>query len=75
MSRMTDYILDAEERGELEYNVITGNYEPTKGVARGKQESTLESTLGLTREHIAFIKSDAFKQEWIEVCKKVDNHD
>ena len=70
---MTDYILDQEDQGNLEYNAFTGNYEPTKGVARGKQESTPESTLSLTREQIAFIKSDAFKSEWIEFCKKVDN--
>ena len=74
MSRIGDWVLDQEEQGNLEYNVITGSYEPTKGVGKGKQESTLESTLGLTREHIAFIKSDQFAKEWNEFCKKVDNN-
>ena len=61
MSRIGDWVLDQEEQGNLEYNAITGSYEPTKGVGKGKQESTLEDALAFASE---YMKTPEFAKEW-----------
>ena len=55
MSRITDYVLEQEANGELEYSESKAIYE---------QRKSLESTFTLTREQKEYMKTDAFAKEW-----------
>lgn len=42
MSRTTDWVIDLQERGLLDYDPVNGHYYPTFPVYRSKAEQELE---------------------------------
>lgn len=73
MSKITDYILEREERGELEFDAITRTYEPTKGVARVNTRKLTNDRLMTLEEHLEFahdyMKTEQFAKEWDKFCE------
>jgi len=67
MSRITDYVLDQESNGELEYSESNAMYYPTDTNTKGKQEKSLEDTLAFAK---MYMKSDKFATEWDNFVRK-----
>ena len=70
MSRITDYVLDQESNGELEYSESKAIYEQSNAIIKGNDRKSPQDALSLSKEEKQYMKTEQFAQEWDNFIRK-----